>query len=208
MKSSTRELRAEAEARARELRASMRARSRELRAEARVRADELKTDVVSRLEAMKSDVKARAPLGYLIHEVARLMKRRFEDEARMNGITMPQWRALAQIGVNDGISQATLAACIDADPMTVSGILDRLEKRGLIDRYPDPNDSRAKLARLTDEGLWVFKAARDVGTAMYEAALVGIDEDDRAIAESVLKRMRDNLSGQVAENEQTEDFAK
>jgi MarR family transcriptional regulator for hemolysin len=43
------------------------------------------------------DIRHRAPLGYLIHEVARLMKRRFEDEARSLGITLPQWRALAQI---------------------------------------------------------------------------------------------------------------
>ena len=35
---------------------------------------------------------------------------------------------------------------------SMSGILDRLEKRGLIERFADPNDSRAKLARLTREG--------------------------------------------------------
>lgn len=141
----------------------------------------------------------RAPLGYLLHDVARLMKRRFEEEARAHGVTLPQWRALAQIGLSDGISQVALAQAIDADPMTVSGMLDRLEKRGLITRLADPSDSRAKLANLTDEGLAVVETTRAVGTAMYEAALVGVAPEDAAKAISVLQQMRENLLGQTAD---------
>ena len=80
---------------------------------------------------IKVDYKAQAPLGYLIHEVARLMKRRFEDEASMQEVTLPQWRALAHISNQDGMTQKALARAVDTDPMTMSGILDRLEKRGL-----------------------------------------------------------------------------
>src|SRR4051812_47204216 len=83
-------------------------------------------------------------VGFLVHEVARLFRRRFEDEARAHGVTLPQWRALVEIYKNDGVSQVSLAGSVDTDPMTMSGILDRLEKRGLIERYADPNDSRAK----------------------------------------------------------------
>src|SRR4051812_7007005 len=101
---------------------------------------------------MHNDITKEASIGYLVHEVARLYRRRFEEEARAHGITLPQWRALAEIHRQEGISQVTLAGCIDTDPMTVSGILDRLEKRALIERFSDPNDSRARLARLTSEG--------------------------------------------------------
>lgn len=147
---------------------------------------------------MKQDYKAQAPLGYLIHEVARLMKRRFEEEARAHGITLPQWRALAHIGGNEGISQVALAAAIDADPMTISGVLDRLDKRGLIERYVDPTDSRAKLARLTPEGREVIRTAREVGLSMYEGALDGVSPADRETVVAVLGRMRGNLLGQPA----------
>ena len=151
---------------------------------------------------MKNDsFKTRAPLGYLIHEVARLMKRRFEDEARLHNITLPQWRTLTQIAANEGITQAQLASNIDLDPMTLSGILNRLEKRGLIDRFPDPADSRAKLARLTAEGDALFETARSVGLAMYESALVGVSKEDQQVVVAVLAQMRDNLSGQPAEKE-------
>lgn len=151
---------------------------------------------------MKKDIlKSRAPVGYLVHEVARLMKRRFEDEARLHDITLPQWRTLSQIAVNDAVTQAQLAANVDVDPMTMSGILNRLEKRGLIDRFPDPADSRAKLARLTAEGEALFEMARTVGATMYEAALEGVSQADKDVVIAVLSRMRDNLTGQSAEKE-------
>jgi DNA-binding MarR family transcriptional regulator len=147
------------------------------------------------------DFRERAPLGYLVHEVARLLKRRFEDEARGHGITLPQWRALTMIAKNDCISQVSLAAMIDADPMTMSGILDRLEKRGLVTREADPADSRAKLARLTDEGQVLFSVARSVGQAMYVSALEGVSPDERQTVESVLEKIRANLARQSAEPE-------
>ena len=145
--------------------------------------------------------KTRAPMGYLIHEVARLMKRRFEDEARLHDITLPQWRTLSQIALNEGVTQAQLAAAVDLDPMTISGVLNRLEKRGLIDRFPDPADSRAKLARLTAEGEALFETARTVGLAMYETALQGVSKADQDLVVAALSKMRDNLTGQTAEKE-------
>lgn len=167
----------------------------------------LRVDFVSALiicALMKSNLayKHQAPLGYLVHEVARLMKRRFEEEARAHGITLPQWRVLAQVAMNEGISQVALAAATDTDPMTISGVLDRLEKRGLIDRYADPTDSRAKLARLTSEGEEIFSSARKVGLAMYEAAIEGVTPEERQTVISALSKMRDNLSGQAAELEE------
>ncbi len=151
---------------------------------------------------LKQDYKTQAPLGYLIHEVARLMKRRFEDEASMQGITLPQWKALAYISANDGITQKALAAAIDTDPMTISGVLDRLEKRGLIERYVDPTDSRAKLARILPEGDEVVRNARRIGLAMYESALDGVSPGDRETVVAVLGKMRGNLIGQTAELEE------
>ena len=151
---------------------------------------------------LKQDYKSQAPLGYLIHEVARLMKRRFEDEASSYGITLPQWRALAHISNNAAISQKALADAVDADPMTISGVLDRLEKRGLIERFVDPTDSRAKLARILPEGAEVVGTARKVGLAMYETALDGVSAADRETVIAALAKMRANLLGQLAEKEE------
>lgn len=154
------------------------------------------------MQSTAPDFKHLAPLGYLIHEVGRLMKRRFEDEAKSHGVTLPQWRALAQIALKDNITQRALADAIDADPMTMSGILDRLEKRGLIDRFPDPKDSRAKLARLTPDGDQLLRRAGEVGLAMYESSTLGLSGTEREVMKSALGKMRDNLCGQPADLEE------
>ncbi len=143
---------------------------------------------------MKQDLIRENSVGYLIHEVARLMKRRFEDEARLHGVTLPQWRALAEIHRSEAISQVALAGCIDTDPMTLSGILDRLEKRGLIVRFADPNDSRAKLARLTEAGQDLVTTARSLGRELYENALMGVPPAERDALAEALRRIRDNLN--------------
>ena len=143
---------------------------------------------------MHNDPAKEASIGYLVHEVARLYRRRFEDEARTHGITLPQWRALAVIQKYAGISQVAMAEKIDTDPMTISGILDRLDKRGLIERFPDPNDSRSKLARLTPEGEVLVRTARNVGDDLQAASLDGLSAEDRRVLSAHLIRIRDNLN--------------
>ncbi len=142
-------------------------------------------------------------IGYLVHEVARLFRRRFEDEARIHGVTLPQWRALAEIYKNTGISQVSLAGSIDTDPMTLSGILDRLEKRGLIERYPDPNDSRAKLARMTAEGSALVSTARNVGRELYENALIGLSPTEREELAAGLNCIKNNLNNMPSDQKET-----
>ncbi len=146
---------------------------------------------------MASQSSNTPPLGYLIHEVARLMKRRFEEEARLHGLTLPQWRTLAQLAHDDRLSQVQLAALIDTDPMTVSGILDRLEKRGLIERVPDPGDSRVKLARLTPPAVELVASAKNVGRGLFEKALEGVSEADRIVLTRALTCMRENMTAPV-----------
>ena len=151
---------------------------------------------------MKQDPTKENSIGYLVHEVARLFRRRFEEEASVHGFTLPQWRALAEIARNEGISQVQLASTIDIDQMTVSGIVSRLEKRGLIERYPDPNDSRAKLARLTDEGSSLVRTARHVGRELYENALAGLSESERERLSAGLILIRNNLTNMTAEEKE------
>ena len=152
---------------------------------------------------MQQDPIRENSIGYLIHEVARMMRRRFEEEASTHGFTLPQWRALAEIYRSEGIAQVSLAAALDVDQMTVSGIVSRLEKRGLIDRYPDPNDSRAKLARLTPAGRALVTNAKNVGRALYENALDGLSAADRDAMAAKLRLIRDNLNSMTAQQKES-----
>lgn len=152
---------------------------------------------------MSQDPTRENSIGYLVHEVARLMRRRFEEEGSSYGLTLPQWRALAEIYRGPGIAQVSLASTLDVDQMTVSGIVSRLEKRGLIERYPDPNDSRAKLAKLTPAGTELVTRAKNVGRALYENALAGLSPAERDAMTKGLRCIRDNLNSMPAPEKET-----
>lgn len=143
---------------------------------------------------------ADAKLGMLLFEVSKLIKRRFEDLTREYGMTLPQWRTLAELQKQGGISQSALAAAIDSDPMTISGILDRLEKRGVIEREPDPSDSRAKIARVTPEGAALVTTSRAVGREMVNQALDGLDEEEREALTRGLTHIQTNLAAMSVAN--------
>jgi DNA-binding MarR family transcriptional regulator len=95
-------------------------------------------------------VESNAPtLGFLLHEVARLLRRRFEQNARDSGLTRSQWQVLAYLANNEGINQSGLADLLEIEPITLCRIVDKLQTRGLIERRPDPSDRRAWLLHLT-----------------------------------------------------------
>src|SRR5258705_415395 len=88
-------------------------------------------------------VESNAPtLGFLLHEVARLLRRRFEQNARGSGLTRSQWQVLAYLALNEGINQSGLADLLEIEPITLGRIVDKLQILGLIERRPDPSDRR------------------------------------------------------------------
>jgi MarR family transcriptional regulator for hemolysin len=136
--------------------------------------------------------------GYVIHDVARLLKRHFDAEAQRHDLTLPQWRVIAQLSHADGVSQVALAGLIETDPMTVSGVVERLETKGLVIRVADPDDSRAKIVKITDKARALVSEMKLLAQEVYSEAFDGILESDRQTALRVLTQMSANLSRQRA----------
>src|SRR5258708_21469911 len=81
-------------------------------------------------------------LGFLLHDVARLLRKRFEQNARGSGLTRSQWQVLAYLAKNEGINQSGLADLLEIEPITLGRIVDKLQMLGLIERHPHPSDRR------------------------------------------------------------------
>ena len=108
--------------------------------------------------ASRADAAALQPnIGAMLHDVARLIRRRFERRARQTGlpITRQQARALLYIARNEGLSQAAIATMLDIEPIALVRLLDRLHEEGLVERRPHPTDRRVRT-------LWLTPAAWDV----------------------------------------------
>jgi MarR family transcriptional regulator, transcriptional regulator for hemolysin len=141
-------------------------------------------------------VRSNAPtLGFLLHDVARLLRRRFEQNAHDSGLTRSQWQVLAYLANNEGINQSGLADLLEIEPITLGRIIDRLQARGLIERLPDPSDRRAWLLHLTSAARPKLSQLRRLGEVTRGEALAEVPEADIEHLLKTLQTLKANLTG-------------
>ena len=133
-------------------------------------------------------------LSFLLHEAARLLRKRFEQVARDSGLTRSQWQVVAYLDQNEGINQIGLAELLDVEPITLSRILDKLEAGGLIERHPDPSDRRVRSLRLAPAGRGKLAQARKLSEVVRSQALFGVSEPDRLRLLETLEVLKSNLT--------------
>ena len=133
-------------------------------------------------------------LGFLLHDVARLLKRRFEQNARGTGLTRSQWQVLALLAQNEGIHQGKLAELLDIEAITLGRIVDKLETLGLIERRPHPSDRRIWLLHLTEAALPKLTLLRQLGEITRGEALAGTSKPDRECLLKTLRILKANLT--------------
>ncbi|GAO01413.1 putative HTH-type transcriptional regulator [Anaeromyxobacter sp. PSR-1] len=68
------------------------------------------------------------------------------------GVTVEQWMVLGRLSEGDGITQRELARRNGQDPTTLTRILQKMERKGLVERADDREDGRAFSVTLTREG--------------------------------------------------------
>lgn len=83
-----------------------------------------------------------------------------EMDAIGSDITPVQYAALAAVAALPGIDQATLAGEIAFDRTTITGVIDRLEAKGLVSRQVNAKDRRARVLAITPEGLAMLERIR------------------------------------------------
>ncbi|CAN7432997.1 MarR family winged helix-turn-helix transcriptional regulator [Rhizobium sp. LjRoot258] len=144
-------------------------------------------------------------LGFLLHDVARLLRKRFEQRARCLGLTRSQWQTLAYLSSNEGIHQGGLAEILEIEPITLVRILDKLADRGLIERRQHPSDRRIWLLYVREEAHPLLAEMRTLGELTRSEAFQSIPPEQRDLLFDILSAMKTNLvqacRTPVAENE-------
>lgn len=140
-------------------------------------------------------------LGFVLNDVARLMRKRFEQRARAAalGLTRAQAAVLANLARQEGINQVSLAQILELEPITLARLLDRLQAAGLIERRPDPKDRRAHLLYLTESAYPLLDRIFALAAEVREDALCGVPEPERDLLLEMLIEMKSNLIERAAE---------
>jgi len=132
-------------------------------------------------------------VGFLLHDVARLLRKRFEQNARDTGLTRSQWQVLAYLDRNAGIQQGALAELIDVEPITIGRIVDKLQGCGLVERRPHPTDRRIWQLHLTEKAGPMLAEMREFGEVTRAEAFGDIPEAERERLLDLLETMKTNL---------------
>lgn len=133
-------------------------------------------------------------VGFLMSDVARLLRRRFDERARAIGITRAQWRTLTVLSRNEGANQGALAELLEVEPITLCRMIDRLADAGHVERRRDPDDRRAWNIYLTGRSRPLLDQLRVLADEVVDGALDGLDAADQAALTRSLDQMRANLS--------------
>ncbi|MEU3981633.1 MarR family transcriptional regulator [Streptomyces sp. NPDC026672] len=125
----------------------------------------------------------------LIGDVVARFHADYEDAAAEHALTGAQARLLRLLCL-EPLPMRKLANKLKCEPSNVTGIVDRLESRGLVERRPDPSDRRVKLAVVTEEGRRVTGRLRE-HLRFAREPLAGLSDDERRSLRDLLTRMRD-----------------
>lgn len=139
-------------------------------------------------------------IGSLVHEIDRLVKKRFDRFAETTGMSRAQWQVLARVAKRQGVNQATLADLVGVEPISICRMVDRLEAMNLVERRPDPGDRRARLIHVTENARPGLERMRATAQALFKEALTGITPEEEEVLTSLLGRVHANLVAMTGED--------
>ena len=133
--------------------------------------------------------------GFLVHDVSRLIKRRFDRQARQIGlpITRRQAAVVLYVAGNEGVGQSEVASWLDMEPIALVRMLDKLSEEGLVERRAHPTDRRVRTLWLTPAACPVIDRIPIINQAIREEAFAGMPEQARDIVINILDGIKDNL---------------
>jgi MarR family transcriptional regulator, transcriptional regulator for hemolysin len=131
--------------------------------------------------------------GFILNDVARLLRTYADYRAAQFGMTRAQWAVLVRLDRSEGLNQSELADVLDLQPITLTRLLDKLSGSGLIERRPDPDDRRAKRLFLTSAARPLLEQLASLGENTMASALEGVGSDDVERMVSQLEVVRENL---------------
>lgn len=140
-----------------------------------------------------SPVDERRTIGFLIADVARLMRASFDRRVRRIGLTRAQWQVLSLLHRRPGISQSELAEMLEVERATAGRLIDRLEHKGWVIRRHDPADRRTYRLHLTAEAEEVQAEMGEIAAALIDDAMAPLSPREREALQAMMERVKGRL---------------
>jgi MarR family transcriptional regulator, organic hydroperoxide resistance regulator len=104
-----------------------------------------------------------------------------------------QEHVVYRLAIEQGITQAQLAEALCVDASTVTKMLQRLERDGVVERRADPEDARVQRVYLTPNGTRLVQPVVDIWRGAEARLMAGMTEAEWVLARRLLLQMLSNL---------------
>jgi len=131
--------------------------------------------------------------GFLLNDVARLMRVAYDRRVKELRLTRSQWWVLTHLFRANGVTQSELADTLEIEKPTLGRLLDRLEAKGWVRREHDARDRRAWRVHLTEAVEPAMHTLRDVAAGLRRDALEGLSAAQREQFVDTLLAIKSNL---------------
>ena len=128
-------------------------------------------------------------INYLLTAAQHEVFQTFSARLASFGVTPGQYGVLSCLWARGSATPKELAQELRMENSTVSGVLDRMQKRGLIDRILDPNDRRSLRVEATPKGMEIKEGVLRAVEELNVQVLEGFSEEEKAFLLDSLRRI-------------------
>lgn len=140
------------------------------------------------------EILAPQSIGYRLKILTLLLARKFQERLEPYGLTPFHWVVLCCLWEEDGLATSEIGEKLQQVGGTITGVLDRMEERGVIRRQRDSQDRRVCRIWLTDAGQELETVLVPIAQELREQAMQGISPQDRQHFSELIDQQIANLS--------------
>lgn len=144
-------------------------------------------------------MKLQECINFLLTNAQNTVFTYFKRELACLDVTPIQYATLKCLWESDGQMPSQLAETLNLDSSTVTGILGRLEDKGLINRSFRMDDRRKVIVHLTDDGKALETPVNDIITRLNKEVTQGLSQEEMDVFHHHLKVISDNAAALLAQ---------
>jgi DNA-binding MarR family transcriptional regulator len=133
-------------------------------------------------------------LSFRLEEVPRLLHRVIDAQFEKLGLSTTQWRLLAYVFRDEGLTQTELASCLELERATVGQVIDKMETRNLVARERSADDRRVWRIVPTRKARDMMPRMRELADRIHNQTFAGIQQSEFRQLEDLLARIAHNLT--------------
>jgi DNA-binding MarR family transcriptional regulator len=134
-------------------------------------------------------------IGYLLVQICRAHRNKAQELLSRLNLYPGQEFLLINLWPEDGLTHSDVAESLCVQPATVTKMLDRLVKGGLVQRQQDTDDQRVSRVYLTEKGRDLLRPIEQVWDELEQISFANLTLEERVLLRRILLQVNENLGG-------------